>query len=308
MAGMPTTLELPGKRYLKSVDKFAPRHVESADSWQEFMRECAFYGCAKPSSYGSVFHAQFNSPRVRHTFNHLFGYAFVGGWQEAKATGVLRGRWKQYDLNSAYLWASTLGLPKVASFRYSEHIGKLPGLYNLELECTLEHLPYPFNEYRFVNATSYEIELYGLPVKRIIGGVTWDDCHDEDAVTRIVKQFTFQKEVSRAYWGRWCSDTPIDCVTKNKTWQLRNPVLNYVWAHFLVSSVKAKVWQESKNACHIFVDSIITPDELPIGSGLGEWKLVKEYEQGVRIRHAGFYGPAKGKWDKTTGKKKENVK
>lgn len=220
-------------------------------------------------------------------------------------TGVLRGRWRKYDLNSAYLWASTLGMPKVKSFRMSRNPGRLPGMYNLELVQPVESLPYPFNVARFVNATTAEIDLYNLPIRRIINGVIWEDAHPEDCITRVVKQFTFAKQVSKSYWGRWCSQTPIECNTPSRTWELRNPLLNLVWAHFLISAVKRKVWQDGKNAAHVFVDSIITRDELPTGDAVGDWRHERTYEDGIKIRHAGYFGPRIGAPDKTTGEKKK---
>jgi hypothetical protein len=300
VSGRPTTLQLGQKGYLKAVDRFTIQHTNTEEAFNEFLRECADYGIPRPSSYNAVFHHCYRSPRVRRTYNQYFEYSFYGAWEEAKKVGVLRGRWHKYDLNSAYMWAASLGLPTIGSVRISKHLGKFRGLYNLELEAPLEHLPYPYNSHRFVNATDEEIDLYSLPIKKILGGVTWTDYVEGDPIIKTVKQFTFAKEVSKSFWGRWCSSSPIQCRSISKEWEIRNPILNLIWAHVLIGRVKMRVWSESKNAAHVFVDSIITQDVLPTGDRLGEWKHEKTYD-GLRVKHPGFYGPANGDWDRTTG-------
>jgi hypothetical protein len=290
---------------VKGADKFAVRHTSSQEVFDEFIRECTEFQCPRPSSYSSVFHSVFRTARIPASINAQFSHSFAGGWEQAKMTGVLPGRWLKYDLNSAYLWASTLGLPRPSTFKFARRLAVRPGLYHVELATNLEHLPYPYNARRFVNATDDEINLYGLPIHRIISGVTWEDYLPEDVVTNVIKQFSFGKEVSKAYWGRWCSSDTIRCTCGDKVWELPNPTQNLVWAHLLIGRVKARVWQESKNAAHIFVDSIITRDEIRTADGLGSWRLDAEYANGVKVQHAGFYGPAdSSKWDRTSGRKK----
>ena len=301
VGGRTTSLQMPGAGMVKAVDRFSIRHTCSEAAFQELIRECSDYGCARPSSYGSVFHAVYKSPRVRRSLQAPFEPWFAGGWQEAKMTGVIRGRWRRYDLNSAYLWACTLGLPEIRSVRVSTAVGSLPGMYALELAKADESLPYPFNMARTVCATTEEIDLYALPVKKILGGVTWTDSIDGQPIVDTVKQFTFAKEVSKTFWGRWCSTIPVECETRTgKRWPLRNPIQNLVWAHLLVSRVKQRVWNEGRNAAHVFVDSIITTDVLPTGAELGAWREEREYPDGLTIRHAGFYGSG-GVWEKVSG-------
>lgn len=287
---------------VKSADKFSVKHAGNQEVFDEFIREATEFKCPRPSSYSSVFHAMFPTAAIPRSVNAQFEGQFAGGWEEAKTTGVLRGRWLKYDLNSAYLWASTLGLPRPSTFRYTDDISNKASMYALELAANIDTLPYPFNQRRLVNATLEEIDLYSLPIKRVISGVTWDDYLDEDVVTRIINQMSFGKEVSKAYWGLWCSTTTVRCTTQKKTWELRNNALNLVWAHVLISRVKARVWSESKNAAHVFVDSIITQDTLPTGTRVGDWRLDAEYANGVKVKHAGFYGPADSdSWDRTSG-------
>lgn len=289
---------------VKGGDKFALKHTDSQSRFDEFIAECTSFECPRPSSYSSVFHSVFRTARIPYSVNMQFAHSFAGGWEQARQTGTLSGSWRKYDLNSAYLWASTLGLPRPSTFKYASKIAKRPGLYHIELAAQLDHLPYPYNTRRFVNATDDEINLYSLPIRRIIGGVTWEDSLPEDVVSAVVSRFSFAKEVSKSYWGRWCSTETIRCTVGAKHWELPNPCLNLVWAHLLIGRVRARVWQEAASAAHVFVDSIITTDALKVGTGLGSWRLDAEYPDGVKVRHAGFYGPANSdKWDRTSGTK-----
>lgn len=300
VAGRLTSLQMPGHGMVKAIDRFAPQHTYTPEAFQEFIREAAFYGCPRPTSYGSIFHTQYRSPRVRWSLHAPFADHFAGGWQQARMTGDLPGKWIQYDLNSAYLWACSLGLPNVRSLRVSRHIGRWPGMYALELVRADDSLPYPFNLTRWVNATTEEIDLYSLPIQRILGGVVWSDEISGDPIIDTIRQFTFAKEVARSFWGRWCSTTPVECTTASGAqWELRNPIQNFVWAHLIIARVKARVFAHGMNAAHIFVDSLITTDELPTGNGLGDWRKEREFN-GLRIRHAGYYGDAEN-WTRTSG-------
>ena len=300
VAGRLTSLQMPGRGMVKSIDRFATHHVESEDAFAELLRECAFYNCPRPTSYSSVFHAQYRSPRVRWSLHAPLLENFAGGWQQARQTGFLPGRWIQYDLNSAYLWAVSLGLPNVQSMRVSRHIGRWPGIYALELVRADSSLPYPFNLSRYVNASTAEIDRYALPIARILGGVIWSDEIDGAPILDTIRQFTFAKEVARSFWGRWCSTVPVECWTASgKSWELRNPIQNFAWAHLIIARVKARVYEQGVNAAHVFVDSVITTDTLPTGNGLGEWRKEREYD-GLRIKHAGYYGDARS-WARTSG-------
>jgi len=298
-------MQMPGEGMIKAIDRFSLRHVVTEEAFNEFLRECTFFGCPRPSSYSSVFHTVYKSPRVRWSLHAIFSDWFAGGWQQARRVGTLPGAWHQYDLNSAYLWAVTRGLPDVKSMRVSQQFGRWPGMYALELTRPIETLPYPFNTNKFVNATTAEIDAYALPVARILGGVIWSGEIDGAPIVDAIKQFSFAKECARSFWGRWCSTLPVECATRSgKRWELPNPVQNFVWAHLVVSRVKTRVWLEARNAAHIFVDSIITTDQLPTGEGLGQWRKVQEYVNGVRIKHAGYYGDTH-QWSKTSGTQRD---
>lgn len=275
--------------------------------FQELLRECADFGCPRPSSYNDVFHAQFHSPRVRASINNALAPAFTGAWQKAFLRGTFKGTYYRYDLASAYLWATTLGLPTVKSYRLVKDIGgRLPGVYRVKLSRVEPELPYPFNTSTDVLVSTEEMDNYNLPIQRVMFGVEWSDHWSEDAVTDVVKKFSFAKHVSKGFWGRWAGTAPVKCHSKNgRVWPVGNPVQNMVWAHLLVSRVKLRLWEVvDSSVIHVYVDSVITKKPLESGTGLGEWRLEQVYGDGVKVKGPGFYGPRKGPWEKTSGTKK----
>jgi hypothetical protein len=76
---------------------------------------------------------------------------------------------------------------------------------------------------------------------------------------------------------------------------------NIVWAHLIVSRVRRRLADVSRGAAHVFVDSVITKDVLPVGDAPGDWHLVKDYPHGVRVRGPGAYGPLAGPLDRYAG-------
>lgn len=305
--GKTVSIMLDSGAVVKPMDAFDNKHTETENSFTEFLRECAELRCPRPASYASVFHAQFHSPTILKSYNYPLAPYMTGAWQAHKGAGSYRGRYNKYDLNSAYLWASTLGLPRPASFRTAHHIGKLPGLFLVEYVPKLG-LPYPLNigtnGFGVAGAalvSTEEINAYDLHVTRVIYGVTWSDYIYPDAITSTVARASFGKQMSRAFWGRWCSTVDLECHSKKKSWYMPNRMLNIPWAHLLVSRVKMRCWDVSANAVHVFVDSVITTDTLPTGTKIGDWRLDAEYNEGVKVRRAGFYGPVNGDWDRMSG-------
>lgn len=51
-----------------------------------------------------------------------------------------------------------------------------------------------------------------------------------------------------------------------------------------------RLWEHSREALHVFVDSLLTPKLMPTGNGLGDWRLEKTYRRGLIIRAPGQYG------------------
>lgn len=305
--GQPVSLRRADGSYLKNLTAF-PNHNESADAFYAFLDECLSRDCKRPSGYPAPFHVAFKSKPVRWTVNEMFAPQFAGGWQEAIATGAFAGSHYRYDIRSAYLSALGDWLPDPNAYSYSENIGE-GGLYVIEHEPRAG-LPYPFNTWPIVNATTEEIDVYGLTVKRVISGIKWARTVSTDPIREALHSFSFWKEAARAYWGRWAMVEQVECNTVSNTWKLPSRFANLPWAHLIVSRVRMRLWHEviQGDVLHVFVDSIITKGIRRIDQSIGGWKLEHIYTDGVRIEGPGHYGPIYGPAEKWAGLRKDDVR
>lgn len=287
---MPTTVELPGKRYAKSIQGFVD-HMDDAPRFLDLIAEYRDAGCPRPTGYADVFHKHFRSPRVAWSVNARLAPVLAGGWQQALRPGVHAGRFFKYDIRSAYLWAGSLGMPDVKTYRRSTRIRPdESGVYRVKLVAPVPSAPYPFNQAMECLATTEEIETYSLPVAAVVEGVTWRGLVDPAPMLDAVRKVSTWKAAGRSYWGRWGQTTQVSCHAGGRQWVLPNPAANVPWAAAIVSRVKMKAWEFSSDALHVFVDSLITPHALPVGEGIGAWKLEKVYEAGVYVKGPGQYG------------------
>jgi hypothetical protein len=288
-ARAPTTVALDGNRYAKSLNGFSSHNTE--ESFRELLREYAEHGCPRPSSYADVFHEKYRSPRVNWSVNALLAPAMAGGWQQALSPGIHAGTYRRYDMRSAYLWAVTLGMPDVKTFKRSKQPWKhAEGLYRIKLLDRVRTAPFPFNTSKECLATPREIETYNLPLAEVVNGVTWRGLIEPTEILNAIRSVSMWELAGRMYWGRWAQLQKVRCNTKDKQWDLPNTSLNIPWAHTIVSRVKMRLWEASSNAVHVYVDSVITRDKLPTNSDIGSWRLEKTYENGVIIRGPGQYG------------------
>lgn len=284
----PTTVALSNGRFAKSLNGFSDHLEESR--FLELLREFADFGCPRPSGYADVFHDRFKSPRVKWSTNAVLAPALAGGWQAALHVGVHHGTFYRYDIRSAYLWASQLGMPDAKTYHRSLKPWRAKdGVFRIKLTKSVSDAPFPFNQALEVLATNLEIETYNLPIAEVIDGVTWDGLIDPEPILSAVRAVSTWKQAARAYWGRWGQSAKIACHANGKTWELPNASLNIPWAHTIISRVKMRLWNFSSRALHVFIDSVITPEELPTGDNLGDWRLEKTYD-GVFIRGPGQYG------------------
>jgi len=284
----PTTVALPGQRYAKSLNGFAD-HLEESQ-FMELLREYESYGVPRPGGYADVFHQLYHSPRVRWSINATLGSCLAGGWQAAIVSGIHKQTFYKYDMRSAYLWASTLGMPDTRTYHRSRTPWKKKdGVFRLKLLRNNKNAPFPFNQARECLATKQEIDTYDLQIAQVLGGVVWDGLENSESILTAIKTVSTWKQAARAYWGRWGQSEKITCHSLGKTWKLPNVALNIPWAHILIARVKLKLWEASKDSVHVFIDSVITPHQLTTGAELGDWRLEKIYD-GIFIRGPGQYG------------------
>lgn len=300
---MTTSLQMTGGGIIKRWSRF-PEAAGSEETFLTFIERCAEAEVFMPSSFGDVFHQRWRSPRVYHSQNESFARLVVGGWEEAKFKGVHQTPLRRYDLNRAYLWSLSRGLPDPRTYRPSRVIDSaLHGLYAVSLAAPMPGAPYPFNVPRSCYlAGSWEIDAYALPVSEVHAGMTWERDLDTLRMVDLIESLPYSKAVARAFWGRWASAVPVECVTKTRSWQLMNPVLHACWAHWIVSGVKLKMWEPSKAALHVFVDSIITTEQLDTGDKAGEWREDASFPKGLEIYGPGIYRePNADRWLKHAG-------
>ena len=292
--GTVRAVQMPGGGIWKGADGLDAEHRRDPQAVLDFWRECReVAGCRQAGGYAAPFHALFETERAPASLDFLLSPYFSGGWEAALVKGRTTAPAYQYDMRSAYLWASTLGLPVGKSWKASRVIrGNKPGIYLVEHDPR-ESLPYPFNRHRHVIATDAECEAYNLDVRRVLGGATWSDSLPADAVTSVCDRFTFGKQMGRAYWGRWASSAPLLVTQGGKTREMPNRSRNVAWAHLIVSRVRSRLWEASRAAggLHVYVDAVIGTREIPTGPGLGDFRLVREYLGGVDVRGTGRYAP-----------------
>lgn len=288
---IPTTVALPDNRFAKSLKGFTNHQEES--QFRELLREYADHGVPRPSGYADVFHKLYYSPRVPWSVNALLAPAFAGGWQAHlhPLKTVFRGTHYKYDMRSAYLWAATLGLPDSESYQRSLKPGKTKydGIYRFETR-PVAGAPFPFDQAHECIATNQEIELYGLPVLKVIDGVIWKNMLAPQKLLDAIMAVSTWKQAGRSYWGRWAQMQRIKCTANGRDWFIPNLALNIPLAHLIVSRVKMRLWLASRNAVHVFVDSVITPEKLETGDKVGDWRLEKTYTNGVVVKATGQYG------------------
>lgn len=290
-------LQMPGGGIWKATDGLDPIHRDTPEALLDFWREARdLTGKPMPNGYSSVFHDLFFTEAAPAALDNLLAPYFAGGWEQAIIRGKSDGPAFQYDMRSAYLWASTLGLPRMASVAASRVIsGNKPGIYLVEHEPR-DGLPYPFNRHALCIATDAECETYNLEIRRVLGGATWTDCLPADAVTSICDRASFGKQMGRAYWGRWASSANLRIRQGGRWREMPNKRRNLAWAHLIVSRVRFRLAEAAAKAGgrHVYVDAVIADRQLEIGDGLGDWRLVREFPAGVDVRGTGRYREVTG--------------
>jgi hypothetical protein len=294
--------QVPGMRggqYVKSLTSWREESHERIRAAIEEIREEA--GISMPTGYADAFRARFRSPSVSWSHQVHFRPWFRAAWQEALSIGGHDGVWNLYDMRQAYLWAVTLGLPDPRSYFHTRSTAYArDALYLVDHE-PVEGLPYPYASERTVLVTGEDIARYGIAVTHIHCGVAWRRAFPVRKILDAIEHWTFAKQVGRSYWGGWAASARVECVTPARRWELPPLGANLIWAHLIVSRVRARLAEVAAGAVHVFVDSVLTRAELPTGDRVGDWRLVKRYENGVRVGGPGAYGPMWGAWDKYAG-------
>jgi len=283
-----------GKGLWKSYERFTPPISE------DMLNALALVGVKHPSSYADCYHQIAPATmRVKRTINAIFDFWSGGPWQEARTCGTHSGTWYRYDICSAYRWAAMLGLPDMSSVTVwsdRKFDPDVPGLWVVSLDKydrTRRNLPRLLLGDGPVVLSTEEMRLYDLRPERVHRAVTWSRWMPFNFVEDTLVRLPCAKEAGRAYWGRWIARDKLTCRSVNNKWSLCNNVANFVWGWLIVGRVRSRVWQASQYACHVYVDEVLVPHELPTGEGIGDWRLKERYN-GIQVKRTGWYGTPSG--------------
>lgn len=281
------SVQLANGSYWKARERLA---TETPDA---LLGALAARGVEHPSSFADCYHQLApRMPRVRRTINGLFDWWPGGPWSEARRTGKFGGTWYRYDLQSAYRWAATLGLPSIAHMEVTKRRGtSRPGLWLVRLEEDRPDLPPVYREYgKLAVVATEEIERYNLKCETL-RGVVWSETLPSLHIESTLQRLPCPKEAGRAYWGRWIARDPLICRTASgKEWTMPNASQNFVWGWLIVGRVRLRMWEVAREAAHVYVDEVLVPHELPTAFGVGHWHLKETYPRGVFVNRTGWYG------------------
>lgn len=258
-----------------------------ADSLLSLLIEGAGAGIKRPSSYADFFHQRYHSPLVRPGIRMAFALPIFGGWQEQTLPlGIYQGTWYKYDIRSAYLWAASLGLPDPNTFRYSDKVGTLPGMYVADIPSRPD-LPPPLRGGGLQYLSTEELEAYSLSrtaIPVIQHGVTWTRWVSFQRVLDNIAGWSCWKDVARSFWGRYASRMELECKTYkagavHREWGLKNVFYNPIWSHLITSRIRQRLWSTliTRRCARVYVDSVVVDSVLPTGEMIGDWKLVDTY-------------------------------
>lgn len=226
---------------------------------------------------------------------------FVGGWQEAKVVGVIAGPHRVYDLRRAYRWALTAApFPDRATMRPAHHwTTDVAGLHLVTVH-PIAGAPPPLNHGGRVLYEWPADAIYGVPhIERWHAGVTWTRTRETTELARWLDRCPVPA-VARMYWGPWAASTAVSCTYHTGTvTSLRPRTADGVRAHLITARVRRRLAEIA--APYYYVDAVITSGTLPTGPAPGDWRLVREYRDGVHIRYPGGYGPPGARPDRLAG-------
>lgn len=292
------------KLVYKSIDRLSP---ESEEDFQHIMESCKKNGIGFPSSFADIFHSFVRSPLPKKSsLTGIRGFQF-GGWQEALYVGRVRQKVYHYDLNQAYRWAASLSLPDIhqASPAKDFHDGE-HGVYIVKVNA----LELPYNQDECTKAvTAEERDRYKMKNRPILSGVKFHKTISLKETWDMIQEcfpYCFRR-IGRAFWGRWSACAPVLCRSwkhGEKVRPLNNFLYNPFWPAYITSRVKMRMAEHMGHSLHIFVDAILSIDEIETSTEVGGFKLVDVYDD-LTICGPGQWG-TRGYFVKQCGVKREH--
>ena len=276
---------VPNRRIsYKAIDRLQPASPE--DFWQ-IMEAARHAQINPPTSFADLFLSVYRSPMPRISVRSPFmGFRF-GGWNEAFRRGEAPGKVYQYDLNQAYRWAASVGLPDLRTAQPTRDFSVPCGVF-LVLGLPVGAIPWNRTSRNAVHmVTSEERNALNLPPDtQVIKGYAFPDMVDlSGTFTKIDGAFhkSIASRMCRAFWGMWNTTTAPEVVSwkhGEKTRWMKNPWYNPIWSAFITSRVKLRIHSYRRNALHCATDSVhVLGETIQTGTEPGDWKLVGEYSR-----------------------------
>jgi hypothetical protein len=264
----------------KTLDRLQPQSHE--DFWQ-IMEAAKHADINPPTSLADLFLSIYRSPMPRITVRSAFYGLHFGGWNVAFRRGKAPGKVYQYDLNNAYRWAASCGLPDLRT-AYPTRDFSAPNSIFLAYDVPVDAIPWQRVPRSYVRViTSEERDALGISEATVIKGFSFPEtCHIAGAF-REVDKFTpsIRSRVSRAFWGIWNTTRAPEVLSwkhGEKIRPMKNPWYNPIWSAYITSRVKLRINLYRSRALHCATDSVhVLGEQLPTGTEPGEWKLVGEY-------------------------------
>lgn len=244
---------------------------------------------------------------ARWTYHGFTFRGMRGGWEEAQVRGVIAGPHVMLDLRRAYRWALTVeDLPDRRAL-WVQRVGftwRRPGIHLVQLHGHWKGAPWPQRDGGLVLVeTPTDVDLYGMPnVRRWVAGVSWRATRSAQPLADVLDEIGVAA-LHRAYWGSWAAQTPTKCTTaRNQTTRALPPYgADGMRAFLILQRVRRRLAEVETH--YRYVDAVIVrkEDAPATGDGLGDWRVIREWDEGVRIGRAGAYGPAVGPFEKWAG-------
>ena len=285
-----TTYRPNRKIAYKSLQKLNPQSEE--DFWH-IMDSCRGAGVDPPTSFADIFTSVYRHRfPLRSILAPFFGSRF-GGWQEALRTGSIEGPVYWYDINKAYRWSACQGLPRMETAFPTLDFTEPCAIYLVDVHQ--KAIPWSGAKHAGVQIVTSEMRdaLDVCPLEILYGVGFRDRVSLSPVFSEIDKRFPWcNSRISRAFWGLWNGNSGPEVWTwksGEKSRDMRNPWYNPIWAAFITSRIKLRMWQHHRSALHVFIDSILSREELPTGDKVGDFRLVNQFAS-VWIRFAGWWG------------------
>lgn len=251
-----------------------------------------------PSSPASFINNNKLKHNVRWSTNIKFKSFFTGGWIENMKSGFTMQPVYHYDINKAYLWALSQGLPKRV-FPYTKTMKH--HLFVVRQQDKNHYIPSIYNTSLCIYDED-DMDFFGIKGE-VIDAVSWNDnqayVYDNIMEFENVLPPKAFKMLQKSFWGRWAADNEllVDHYRDGKlikSRSLKNNFQNYVWSTIIIHRIIRSVFSQwlLLDGINVYVDAILSRKEMEnnyIGNDIGKWKLENKFENGIYIDRPGTW-------------------